>query len=269
LRTLPPPVDDAQDFAGGSGAAFRREHEAIWRTHAAAQLQEVGRLLPQAPERETPDAPAPRLLDIGASIGTLVALAREQGWEATGIEPDRQACRIAIERGIPVEGGFFGRGVFAPASYDAVVASHVVEHVPDPVEFLTAIHDVLRPGGVALLVCPCPEGLPAVVLGRWWFGYVEEQHRWHFTPSSLAACAGRAGLAIVTADLRRTLHHESAPLGPLLPLVRLFLWASRAFNRGDELWLVARRPLTSASPGPSPLYHERGVENGVMVRGAG
>jgi SAM-dependent methyltransferase len=273
LRTLPPPADEAQDFADGSGANFRQRHESIWRDHATAQLRELRRLLADPAGRRAPDAPAPRLLDIGASIGTLVAVAREQGWEATGIEPDGQAQRIAVGRGIPVEGRFFGRGVVPPASYDAVVASHVVEHVADPVEFLSAIHDALRPGGVALLVCPCPEGLPARVLGRWWFGYVEEQHRWHFTPSSLAGCAGLAGLAVAVADLRRTLHHESAPLGPLLPLVRLFLWASRAFNRGDELWLVARRPLTGDVPGSvgGRAWHDArdGTENGAILRRAG
>jgi len=42
----------------------------------------------------------------------------------------------------------------ADHSQDFVIASHVLEHLADPVGFLADIHRVLRPGGVALILLP-------------------------------------------------------------------------------------------------------------------
>lgn len=252
LRTLPVPTDAGQDFAGGTGARFRLAHQEVWQSQAAARLDSLERLVRSLPAAASPAGWEPgqgmRLLDVGASIGTLVAAARARGWDAIGVDADAEACRLARQRGLPVHHGFFGvpgtasrTASIPPASADAVMVGHVVEHVPDPVTFLSAVRTVLRPGGIALLICPCAESLPARLLGRWWFGYVEEQHHWHLTPASLSACAALAGLSVVTADARHTLHYESAPLGPLLPLVRGVLRLARALDRGDEVWVVAQR----------------------------
>jgi SAM-dependent methyltransferase len=44
--------------------------------------------------------------------------------------------------------------VGAAAPFDYVVASHVIEHVPDPVGWIDELSGVLRPGGVISLVIP-------------------------------------------------------------------------------------------------------------------
>jgi SAM-dependent methyltransferase len=45
-------------------------------------------------------------------------------------------------------------GFFADASEDFVIASHVLEHLADPIGFIAEIHRVLRPGGVTLVLLP-------------------------------------------------------------------------------------------------------------------
>jgi SAM-dependent methyltransferase len=45
-------------------------------------------------------------------------------------------------------------GAFADASEDFVIASHVVEHLADPLGFLDDVHRVVRPGGTVLLFLP-------------------------------------------------------------------------------------------------------------------
>jgi SAM-dependent methyltransferase len=47
-----------------------------------------------------------------------------------------------------------GLRVFADASFDAVIASHVLEHVADPIAAILEIDRVLRPGGLAVIVMP-------------------------------------------------------------------------------------------------------------------
>lgn len=45
-------------------------------------------------------------------------------------------------------------GAFAAESQDHVIASHMLEHVADPLGLLDDIHRVLRPGGVLILLLP-------------------------------------------------------------------------------------------------------------------
>ena len=45
-------------------------------------------------------------------------------------------------------------GPIADSSQDFVIASHVLEHLAEPIGFLAEIHRVLRPGGVALILLP-------------------------------------------------------------------------------------------------------------------
>jgi SAM-dependent methyltransferase len=47
-----------------------------------------------------------------------------------------------------------GLARFAAGSLDFVVASHVLEHLADPLGFLVEMHRVLRPGGTAVVLLP-------------------------------------------------------------------------------------------------------------------
>ncbi len=47
-----------------------------------------------------------------------------------------------------------GLSMLADESQDFVIASHVLEHLCDPIKQLAEIHRVLRPGGVALVLLP-------------------------------------------------------------------------------------------------------------------
>jgi SAM-dependent methyltransferase len=52
---------------------------------------------------------------------------------------------------------------FSPRSFDLVICSHVLEHVPDDARALGEFLRVLRPGGSALLLQPIHDELPATV----------------------------------------------------------------------------------------------------------
>lgn len=48
---------------------------------------------------------------------------------------------------------------FADASFDIVIANHVLEHIPDDQKAMNEIYRVLRPGGLAILQVPYSESL--------------------------------------------------------------------------------------------------------------
>jgi len=64
---------------------------------------------------------------------------------------------------------------FADASFDAVLCTEVLEHVPEPGPFVSELHRVLKPGGLALVTLP------------WSARFHYQPHDYHrYTPSMLA-----------------------------------------------------------------------------------
>jgi SAM-dependent methyltransferase len=75
-----------------------------------------------------------RLLDVGSGTGELADRFRRGGWEVTACEPE-PTMRAVSERQhpeVPVVAGALPDLPFAPASFDAVTANFVLNHVPDP-----------------------------------------------------------------------------------------------------------------------------------------
>lgn len=118
--------------------------------------------------------PGRKLLDIGCAIGTLVHYFTAQGWDARGID----ICRESVAHGIAryqVElsvTDLAGAG-FAAHTFDAIHASHVIEHVLAPDCWLKEIHRLLKPGGVLLLTTPNRASFQARLTGQKWRGLTE------------------------------------------------------------------------------------------------
>ncbi|HWA85180.1 MAG TPA: methyltransferase domain-containing protein, partial [Opitutus sp.] len=96
------------------------------------------------------------VVEVGPAEGTLLQRLRSLGWNAVGIEPDAQtAASVAQRTGLDLRAGAFpDRG--APAC-DLFVACDVLEHIADPLRFLSAARDALVPGGVLFLQLPLLE----------------------------------------------------------------------------------------------------------------
>ena len=95
-----------------------------------------------------------KLLEIGCAPGSLLRVARERGFEAVGIEPNRayveeienhSGCQV-IEGEFPV--------AFPMWKFDSIVAMDVLEHVKDPEAFVSAALKLLNPGGRLVLMVP-------------------------------------------------------------------------------------------------------------------
>lgn len=118
-------------------------------------FQSLMALLVRLDEAAPPPGAGPlRFLDVGAHVGLGVELARQLGWEARGLEPG--ACRGYAPAlfGLELEGRLLEELEGHPPAADRILASEVLEHVPDPGAFLRVLHRSLAPGGVALLTTP-------------------------------------------------------------------------------------------------------------------
>lgn len=97
-----------------------------------------------------------RVLDIGAGIGEVTDVFREEGWHSHAIEMNKVAIEWLYKRGH--EEVFHGPldKYTTPHKYDIIMAWGVVEHVVNPDVFLQRVFELLAPGG--LFVSEVPHG---------------------------------------------------------------------------------------------------------------
>jgi 2-polyprenyl-3-methyl-5-hydroxy-6-metoxy-1,4-benzoquinol methylase len=96
-----------------------------------------------------------RVLDVGCLGGQITEVIRSRNNEVFGIEANPRAAGTARERGIDVTIANVEDGIpFQTASFDAVNACEVVEHLYDTKSFFDEVARVLRPGGVFVFTTP-------------------------------------------------------------------------------------------------------------------
>jgi hypothetical protein len=87
------------------------------------------------------------------------------------------------------------------------VLVHSLEHLDDPVQALSRVAALLRPGGVAFIETPSSESDDCRAHGEKWFAWNVQEHTCLFSPATLSLALEAAGLRIldVSAPIREPL----------------------------------------------------------------
>jgi SAM-dependent methyltransferase len=133
------------------------------------------------------------LLDVGCGRGDLAASWLARGWQVLGIEPSPQAAETARRRGAQIVAATLSTAQLEPASLDAVVFRHSLEHVADPRLELGRACRALRPGGRLAVIVPNWGSWQRHSFGEYWFPLELPRHRTHFTADGLRSAIGAAG----------------------------------------------------------------------------
>jgi SAM-dependent methyltransferase len=133
------------------------------------------------------------LLDVGCGRGDLAASWIAAGWSVHGVEPSAQAADTARRRGAEIIGPTLAEARVAPASLDAVVFRHSLEHVTDPPLELRRVAAGMRPGGRLAVIVPNWGSWQRRSFGEYWFPLELPRHRTHFTAAGLRAAIESAG----------------------------------------------------------------------------
>jgi 2-polyprenyl-3-methyl-5-hydroxy-6-metoxy-1,4-benzoquinol methylase len=168
-----------------------------------------------------PAAPAAAILELGCAEGGTGALALAQGKCAryVGIELHGPSAEIARTRLSEVHVGDVEVMAlpFAPASFDALIISEVLEHLTDPWAAVARLAPLLRPGGLVFASSPNVSHhrvIRSLLAGRWDLadrGVMDRTHLRWFTPQSFRALFEAAGFAV----------EEIRPVTPFGPRTRL------------------------------------------------
>jgi len=100
-----------------------------------------------------------RYLDIGSGPGGIVQLAGEAGWDATGLELSSWAVHQGLQSGLRMIEGTLHDADIPDQSFDVISMFDVLEHLPQPVEYMREIYRILSPGGMVFVETPNVEGL--------------------------------------------------------------------------------------------------------------
>ncbi len=196
------------------------------------------------------------LLELGFGSGARLPTFARMGWRVHGQELDPACVARARAAGFTAHLGDLTQLRLPSRRFKYIVGSHVIEHVRDPIAFMTECYRLLHPGGRLILRTPNPAGYSHSAFGTEWRGLEPPRHLFLFGPASMTSLLRRAGFRHfdVRTTAARTLGmiRESLKLQPVTSAVRVHLltlkhafWARWRFGldscTGDEVVVDATR----------------------------
>jgi SAM-dependent methyltransferase len=125
--------------------------------------------------RFAPKAPA-RILDYGCGGGDYLLKMQPFGYELQGAEFDPHLLTELSGRGIAVADVARLNERDWAGEFDHITLSHVLEHVPDPVDLLARLFGWLKPGGTLYVEVPHADATGLTIFGPVWRGLEAPRH---------------------------------------------------------------------------------------------
>jgi SAM-dependent methyltransferase len=223
--------EDYLSYELANEASFLRLQELSLAGAGFYRLEQT--LLPVPPGTERP-----RILDIGCATGTLLEKLRDRGWDVRGIEISGPQAEYARRvRGLAVLELPLEENRLPDRFFQAVLASHLIEHLNNPASFVREAERVLAPGGRLYISTPNIAGFQARLFRKRWRSAIFD-HLYLFSVRTLSALLCSAGF---TVEKIRTWGGLAAGTAPA-PVKYLADRAAKRFGFGDVMLIRAVKP---------------------------
>ena len=138
-----------------------------------------------------------RILDVGTANGSFLKVAREEGWDVKGCEPNRWMCNWCKKNyGINVDQGTLFDVKYEDSSFEIVTLWDVLEHTPDPLRILKECFRVLCPGGLLVVNYPDIGSWISWLMGRKWV-FLLSVHYYYFTRKTIKRALDLVGFELI------------------------------------------------------------------------
>ena len=201
------------------------------------------------------------LLEVGCGGGNHLLSMEKLGWSVKGIDIDPKAVQACQKLGLPAENATIGQMADRNEKFDAVVMSHVIEHVHDPRKMIEDAYKLLKPGGQLVLITPNIESFSKFIFGSNWLALDPPRHLVIFNMRSLKKLMSSVGFNTVAdtsirfsdgamiASLsilrngRATMNKHSRLLGWIGKIYQFFHFILYKFSKkfGEELVMVGTK----------------------------
>lgn len=188
-----PSWDELATYYSASYPAYKRDHGA---TNSDAVI--VAEAKRTGTFRHIKVEPTGRLLDVGCGGGFFLRIMKQLGFQSYGVEPSEHGAEMTRREDVDVFHGTLEQFLKSDEKirFDVITSSHVLEHVPDPVETLGTMRQLLSRGGYIWISVPNAGCFSAQQLGTHWHSRDVPFHLQQFTCESMSKAAEIAGLRV-------------------------------------------------------------------------
>lgn len=125
------------------------------------------------------------VLDVGAGFGLFVKAFRDIGLKAEGVEISRFSVKVAKEKfGITLFNGEL-KDFKSNEKYDLISFYHSFEHLPNPIQTLEKVNELLSEKGILWLSLPNISSLDRFINKDNWNGWSLPFHFFHYSPRTI------------------------------------------------------------------------------------
>ena len=141
-----------------------------------------------------------RLLDIGCGLGDFLSIAKQKGWDCSGLELSEYAAQICRESlGInittdPLENANLPEGYF-----DVITLFETIEHLTSPISTLRKANKLLKDNGLLVIQTSNSESLPARSGSKWGY-FLPSGHLYYFSKKTMLKLLNRSGFTLMKYD---------------------------------------------------------------------
>jgi 2-polyprenyl-3-methyl-5-hydroxy-6-metoxy-1,4-benzoquinol methylase len=138
------------------------------------------------------------ILEVGCGGCTILSQLKDKGYDVIGVDPSPIAKRDGEKKGIRVINEFFPSPLYTD-DVDMIFHCDVLEHVSDPVKFLSDQRKQLSENGVIIISLPdCNEGIEKGEISM-----TMHQHLNYFDNEGLKNTVEAAGLKVLTIEVAK------------------------------------------------------------------
>ena len=146
-----------------------------------------------------------RVLDVGCGTGSLSQIVADVCHsEVVGIEPEAARAERAMSRGVKVHSGVLTAAVIRDlGTFDAVLLTDVLEHLPNPQAMLLLSREALKPRGAVIVSVPNVAHWSVrsyLLRGKFQYqpyGIMDATHLRWFTAASVRSLLASSGYKVV------------------------------------------------------------------------